>query len=69
MQIFDAERKWFSPKWIKVISIILKSFLTLVITGTFIFFSIMIYLIVQDYFYNESEDEFNENGNLIMKID
>lgn len=55
-------------KWIKVMGIVIKSFLALIVTGTFIFFSIMIYLLVQDYFYHEGEDDFNENGHETLNV-
>lgn len=69
MHLFNTEGRWSGRKWIKVISIVGKSFLGVVIAGTFILFSIMIYLIIQDYFYNEGEDDFNENGHETMHVD
>lgn len=63
VHIFESDRKW-----MKVLSIVAKSFLTLAVVGTFIFFSIMIYLLVQDYFYNEDEDDFNQNGHETLSL-
>lgn len=61
VHIFSAEKRW-----IKVMQIAVKSFLALAVAGTFIFFSIIIYLLVQDYFYHEGGDDFNENGHETM---
>ncbi|WP_404450691.1 hypothetical protein LG329_10005 [Virgibacillus necropolis] len=68
MNVFGGIKNWHNYKWFKVLSIIVKSFLALVVTGTFIFFSIMIYLLIQDYFYDEDKDEFNENGHKVLMI-
>lgn len=66
MDLFRTVRKWTGYKWFEILSIIVKSLLALAVIGTFLFFSIMVYLLIQDFFYDE--DDFNDNGsgNLIV---
>lgn len=56
MNVKDTLKGWSSKNWFKILRGLGKSFLVLAVVATFIFFSIMVYLLVLDYYYyDESE--------------
>ncbi|MFZ3579612.1 hypothetical protein [Virgibacillus sp. DJP39] len=59
MSLFGKEKTRLSRKWTKITRTVFKSFLALTLAGSLVLLTTIVYLLIQDYFYNEKNDVFN----------